>query len=146
MLDGFKKFIMRGNIVDLAVAVAVGAAFTGLVTKFTESVVQPLLSRVGAGKETDVGLLKIPLGGGQFIDLNILLSAGINFIIVAAAIYFLIVLPFNKLKKKSDKEEKKTESPADAQTRLLTEIRDSLAGGRGTSAALDDAVSPQLRK
>ncbi len=145
MLKGFKEFILRGNIIDLAVAVAIGAAFTGLVTKFTESVIQPLLSRIGAGKESNVGLLKINIGGGQVIDLNVVLSALISFMIVAAAIYFLVVVPYNKFRKKAD-EGDAPESAEDAQTRLLTEIRDSLAGGRRTSAALDDAVNPRLRK
>ena len=145
MLDGFKKFIMRGNIVDLAVAVAIGAAFTGLVTKFTESIIQPLLSRIGAGKETNVGLLKIPLGDDKYIDLNILLSAFINFIIVAAAIYFLIVVPFNKLSKKDEKKEEKKESAEEAQTRLLTEIRDSLAGGRRVPVEFEE-VNVRLNK
>lgn len=142
MLKGFKEFLLRGNIIDLAVAVAIGAAFTGLVTKFTDSVIQPLLSRIGAGKESNVGLLKINIGGGQVIDLNIVLSAFINFVIVAAAIYFLVVLPYNKFRKKADT----PESADDAQTRLLTEIRDSLAGGRRPVANEFEEVNVRQRK
>lgn len=141
MLKGFKEFLMRGNIVDLAVAVAIGAAFTSLVTKFTESIIQPLLSRIGAGKETSVGLLKINIGGGQYIDLNILLSAFINFLMVAAAIYFFVVLPYNKLRKSGP-----AEAPADAQVRLLTEIRDSLASGRRIPTEVVEEVNVKLRK
>ena len=130
MLKGFKEFITRGNIVDLAVAVAIGAAFTGLVTKFTDSIITPLISRVGAGKESSYGLLRIDIGGGQTVDLNVLLSAFINFLIVAAAIYFVVVVPYNKFRDKGNATPE--ESAADAQTRLLTEIRDSL-GGRDTA-------------
>src|SRR5690606_30674560 len=97
MLKGFKEFLARGNIVDLAVAVVIGTAFTGLVTRFTDSVIQPLINRIGATGETDIGVLRIPIGGDQAIDLNILLSALINFVIVAAVVYFLVVLPYNKL-------------------------------------------------
>lgn len=131
MLKGFKEFLARGNIVDLAVAVAIGAAFTGLVTKFTDSIIQPIINRVGAGGESSYGFLRINIGDGQTIDLNILLSAFINFLIVAAAIYFFVVTPYNKLLRR--KGEEPGETDADKQVRLLTEIRDSL-GGRDTSA------------
>jgi large conductance mechanosensitive channel len=71
MLKGFKEFLARGNIVDLSVAVVVGTAFTGLVTKFTDSIIQPLISRIGAGGQSHYGALRINIGGGQAIDLNI---------------------------------------------------------------------------
>ena len=124
MLKGFKEFLARGNIVELAVAVVIGTAFTALVTKFTDSIIQPLINRIGAGKEASYGLLQINIGGGQTIDLNILLTAFINFALVAAVVYFLVVLPYNKSKDAA-------EAPADKQARLLTEIRDAL-GGRDT--------------
>ena len=98
MLKGFKEFLARGNIIDLSVAVVIGTAFTGLVTKFTESVIQPLIDRIGAGGKSSVGLLKIDIGGGQFIDFNVVISAAINFILIAAVVYFLVVLPYNTLR------------------------------------------------
>lgn len=122
MLKGFKEFISRGNIVDLAVAVVIGTAFTALVTKFTDSIITPLINRVGVNKDSDVGILKISIGGGETIDLNILLSATINFILIAAVVYFLVVLPFSTLTKKGE-----VEQADDTQTVLLTEIRDLLA-------------------
>ena len=93
MLKGFKEFLARGNIVDLSIAVVIGTAFTALVTKFTDSIIQPLINRIGAGGDSDYGILRINIGGGQAIDLNILLSAAINFILVAAVVYFLVVCP-----------------------------------------------------
>ena len=75
MLKGFKEFIARGNVIDLATAVVIGAAFTGLVTSFTDNVVQPLVDRVGAGGDREYGILKIPLGGDQFLDFNAVLSS-----------------------------------------------------------------------
>lgn len=140
MLKGFKEFIAKGNIVDLAVAVAIGAAFTGLVTKFTDSIIQPLINRVGAGKESSYGILKIDIGGGQTIDLNVLLSAAINFLIVAAAIYFLVVVPYNRIRGKEA-----AEAAADKELRLLTEIRDAL-GGTDTGPTADPEVNPRLKK
>jgi len=128
VLKGFKEFLARGNIIDLAVAVVIGTAFTGLVTKFTDAIIQPLINRIGAGKEASYGILQISIGGGQTIDLNVLLSAFINFVLVAAVVYFLVVLPYNKLRTKDA-----AESAEDKQVRLLTEIRDAV-GGKDTSS------------
>ncbi|VAZ85509.1 Large-conductance mechanosensitive channel [Mycobacterium persicum] len=100
MLKGFKEFLARGNIVDLAVAVVIGTAFTALVTKFTDSIITPLITRVGVNQQTSFGILRLDIGGGQAIDLNILVSAAINFVLIAAVVYFLIVLPYNRLRKK----------------------------------------------
>lgn len=142
MLKGFKDFIARGNVIDLATAVVIGAAFTGLVTSFTDNVVQPLVDRVGAGGDREYGILKIPLGGDQFIDLNAVLSSAINFLIVAAVVYFVIIVPYKRLKALDTKvEEEETELT------LLTEIRDLLAtngdapGKHGSAAALADKTS-----
>ncbi|MGD9619752.1 MAG: large-conductance mechanosensitive channel protein MscL [Mycolicibacterium sp.] len=121
MLKGFKEFIARGNVIDLAVAVVIGAAFTGLVTAFTQNVIQPLIDRIGAGPDTEYGVLRIALGGGQYVDLNAVLSAGINFLIVAAVIYFVIVVPFKKLRERDAKVAKE-----ETELTLLTEIRDLL--------------------
>lgn len=133
MFKGFRDFLAKGNIVDLAVAVVIGTAFTGLVTKFTDSIIEPLINRIGAGPEASYGILKIDIGGGQTIDLNVLLTAFINFVLVAAIIYFLVVLPYNKVRNKQT-----AESDAEKQARLLTEIRDAL-GGKDTSAGVQRA-------
>lgn len=105
MLKGFKEFLARGNIVDLAVAVVIGTAFTALVTKFTDSIITPLINRIGVNAQSDVGILRIGIGGGQTIDLNVLLSAAINFFLIAFAVYFLVVLPYNTLRKKGEVEQ-----------------------------------------
>ncbi len=135
MLKGFKEFLSRGNIVDLAVAVVIGTAFTALVTKFTESVITPLINRIGVNQQSDVSVLKIGIGGGQTIDLNVLLSAAINFFLVAFVVYFLIVLPVNKLLKRKMAET----DPEAIQVGLLTEIRDLLQQRDGGAPALPHA-------
>ena len=122
MLKGFKEFLSRGNIVDLSIAVVIGTAFTALVTAFTKSIVEPLINRIGAGKDSQHGILRIGIGGGQAIDLNILLSAFINFILVAAVVYFLIVVPYNRLRKRGE-----VEQAQDTELSILTEIRDLMA-------------------
>jgi large conductance mechanosensitive channel len=130
MLKGFKEFLSRGNVIDLATAVVIGAAFTGLVTSFTEKVVQPLVDRVGAGGDRQYGILKISLGGDpeQFLDFNAVLSAFINFLIVAAVVYFVIVLPYKKLRERGE-----VEQAQDTELSLLTEIRNILIETNGPS-------------
>jgi large conductance mechanosensitive channel len=128
MLKGFKEFLSRGNIVDLSVAVVIGTAFTAVVTKFTDSIIQPLINRIGAGKDSDYGILRIGIGGGQAIDLNILLSAAINFILVAAVVYFLVMAPYERLRKKGE-----VEQAQDTELSLLTEIRNIIAATDGQS-------------
>ena len=137
MLKGFKEFLARGNIVDLAVAVVIGTAFTALVTKFTESIIQPLINRVGAGGGSEYGLLKFDIGGGQTIDLNVLLSAAINFVLVAAVVYFLVVMPYNRLRKKGE-----VEQAQDTELSLLTEIRNLLKDGSSAETVTGPGTGP----
>lgn len=136
MLKGFKDFLSRGNIIDLSVAVVIGTAFTGLVTKFTESVIQPLINRIGAGGTSSVGILKVGIGGGQFIDFNVVISAAINFIIVAAVVYFLVVLPYNSLRNRGE-----VKQADDTELTLLIQIRDLLAESNGSSSGSHTAAT-----
>jgi large conductance mechanosensitive channel len=138
MLKGFREFLARGNIIDLSVAVVIGTAFTGLVTKFTESVIQPLINRIGAGGTSNVGLLRIGIGGGQFIDFNVALSAAINFVLIAAVVYFLVVLPYNTLRKRGEVKQAK-----DTELSMLTQIRDLLAESGNSSSGHHSANAPE---
>jgi large conductance mechanosensitive channel len=143
MLKGFKEFLSRGNIVDLAVAVVIGTAFTGLVTKFTDSIIQPLINRIGAGANSSYNILKIGIGGGQVIDLNVLVSAVINFVLVAAVVYFLVVMPYNRFRKRGE-----VEQAQDTELSLLTEIRDILSanGQAGSHKSPDTAETTSADK
>ena len=136
MLKGFKEFLSRGNIVDLSVAVVIGTAFTALVKTFTDSIITPLTSRIGASG-TDVGVLKVSIGGGQVIDLNVLISAAINFILVAAVVYFLVVVPYNRLRKKGE-----VEQAQDTELSLLTEIRNLLKDGHSDETVTGPGPGP----
>lgn len=127
MLKGFKEFLARGNIIDLATAVVIGTAFTGLVTAFTDAVIEPLINRIGAGGDAEYGILRIGIGGGQAIDLNLVLSAIINFLLIAAVVYFVILMPYKKLRERG-----KVEQAQDTELSLLTEIRNILADTSGT--------------
>jgi large conductance mechanosensitive channel len=122
VLKGFKDFISRGNVVELAVGVVIGAAFNGLVTSFTKSFLEPLIKLLSGGKELS-GTWKVR---EVVFDWAGFLNAIITFMLTAAALYFLIVLPMNKLaERRARGEEPEPEAPAE-DVRLLTEIRDVL--------------------
>lgn len=122
MLKGFKDFISRGNVVELAVGVVIGAAFNGLVTSFTKSFLEPLIKLLSGGNELS-GTWKVR---DVIFDWAAFVNAIITFALTAAALYFLIVLPMNKLaERRARGEEPEPEAPAE-DVRLLTEIRDVL--------------------
>ena len=128
LLGGFRKFILRGNVVDLAVAVVVGAAFTAIVTAFTAKIIQPLLAALGGSKSVDgLGVQIIKGNPATFLDFGAVISAAINFILVAAIIYFFVVLPINTLnERRKAKNIVDPDEPA-SERELLEEIRDLLA-------------------
>lgn len=133
MLQGFKEFIMRGNVIELAVGVVIGAAFTAVVTAFSDSIINPLLAALGGVDYAGLGFHVREGNDATFLDFGALLTAIINFLLIAAVIYFLLVAPMNKLdeatkrRKGIDPEE---QAPTD--TELLTEIRDLLADQQQT--------------
>jgi large conductance mechanosensitive channel len=94
MLKGFRDFILRGNVVDLAVAVILGAAFNAIVTSLVGDVLNPLIAAT-IGKPDFSGVI-LRVGGGQ-IKVGNFLNAGVSFLIVASVVYFAIVLPMNAL-------------------------------------------------
>ncbi|MEC3916304.1 large conductance mechanosensitive channel protein MscL [Nocardia sp. CDC160] len=125
MLKGFKNFLMRGNVIDLAVAVVIGTAFTAIVTSVTKGVIEPLLATLGGNKEYGFGVQLIADKPATFIALGPIISAVINFVCVAAVLYFVLIVPMNTIKKRFAKP---TEVKADpTELELLTEIRDLLA-------------------
>lgn len=106
VLKGFRDFILRGNVMDLAVAVIIGAAFTAIVTALTENIIKPLLGAT-IGKP-DYGYLVTYVNGGKIMYGNFI-TAVINFLILAAVVYFFLVLPTQYLLKKFNPE--KAEPP-----------------------------------
>jgi len=122
MLKGFKEFIMRGNVIDLAVGVVIGVAFTGLVTQFTKSFLEPLIKLVSGGNEL-AGTWRV---GGQEFAWAAFINAVITFLLTAAVLYFMVVAPMNRLAERRKRgQEPEPEAPSD-EVRLLTEIRDAL--------------------
>ena len=105
MLKGFRDFIMRGNVVDLAVAVIIGAAFNAVVTSFTKDVLMQMISAV-IGKP-DFNSIAFNIGETP-IHIGALLTAVVNFLIVACVIYFCVVLPIQWITNRNKKEEAAT--------------------------------------
>lgn len=133
MLKGFKDFIMRGNVIDLAVALVIGLAFTAIVKALVDGVVNPAIAALFNTADLNKALIvSIPTISGGTADLlfGALIAAAIQFVLVAAAVYFALVLPVNHLKAKAEARRNagvpEENAPA-TELDLLTEIRDLLA-------------------
>ena len=100
MLKGFREFVMRGNVIDLAVAVVIGAAFGAVVTAFVGNILTPLLAAVVA--TPDFSALMFKLNGSE-IKIGLFLNALISFLLIAAAVYFAMVAPMNAWKARQAK-------------------------------------------
>jgi large conductance mechanosensitive channel len=127
VLKGFKDFLMRGNIIDLAVAVVVGSAFTALVTAFTSSIIKPLIAATGGSNVAGIDYTIVPGNPASTIHIADVINAIITFFITAAVVYFLFVVPMKKLQNRRNKTEEK--DPTEAE--LLLEIRDLLRREQG---------------
>jgi large conductance mechanosensitive channel len=128
MLKGFREFALRGNFMDLAVAVVVGAAVAALIGALSEGLILPIIG-LFLGGGVNAGQWEI---NGQVIDFTLMINAIIIFIVTMAVIYFLFVVPMNKLRSSfAEKEDVVEEAPADIA--LLTEIRDLLKAQQGSS-------------
>ncbi len=127
MLKGFKEFISRGNVIELAVGVIIGAAFKNIVDALVNGVINPLIAAL-VGKP-DFSKAFIVTFQGTDITFGVLLTAVINFLIMAFVLYFFLVLPMNYLAKRNKKAEDEAPKEVSDEVKLLTEIRDALARG-----------------
>jgi large conductance mechanosensitive channel len=124
MFKEFKAFIMRGNVIDLAVAVVVGAAFGAVVTSLVENIITPL---IGIPGKSDFASLKFTINDSVF-RYGAFLNSLISFVSIAAAIFFFVVKPLNMLaerRKRGESAEEDTPAPSD-EALILAEIRDLL--------------------
>lgn len=128
MLNEFKKFILKGNVVDLSTGVIIGAAFTAIVKAFSDGIVTPLLQLIGGNPNVTLGFRIRP---DVYIDLGLVLSAIISFLITAAVVFFCIIKPVNRLFEILRREA----PPVPADVVLLTEIRDLLKSQADKPAA-----------
>jgi large conductance mechanosensitive channel len=143
MLKGFREFILRGNVVDLAVAVVIGAAFTAIVTSIVGNVITPAIGALFNSADLDKTLIvSIPTtsGGTAELKFGAVIASLINFLIVAAVVYFALVLPINYLLKRvfaARNEPKPADEvpPAPSEIELLGQIRDLLAAAQASDHA-----------
>lgn len=125
MLKGFRDFVLRGNIVELAIAVVIGTAFADLVKAFTEKIINPIVAAAGGGGKIGLGFQLVSGNPNTFVDLGAVLTGIITFLITAAVVYFVFVVPMNKISERRKRGEVIAEAePTD--TELLAEIRDLL--------------------
>ena len=129
MLKGFKDFILRGNVVELAVAVVIGGAFTALVAVFGEAVINPLIAVIGGPDADGLGFQILADNEATFVNVGAVITAIIAFLITAAVVYFFVVVPMNKLADRREAQLAVEPEPeeVEADVALLTEIRDLLA-------------------
>lgn len=145
MFKGFKEFILRGNVIELAVAVVIGTAFTAVVNAIVENLINPLIGVIFRADSLDSALvLEIPTLRGDVAEVRFgaVLGAIVAFVIVATVVYFVFVLPMNSLKERT--EQKRNAGVPDlaepeSELTLLAEIRDLLAAEREATSAANGA-------
>ncbi|MEE4423128.1 large conductance mechanosensitive channel protein MscL [Streptomyces bugieae] len=151
VLQGFKDFLMRGNVIELAVAVVVGAAFTNIVNAVVKGVINPIVGALGSQNldnyKACLTTCHTDKKTGAFTDgIYILwgsvLSSALTFLITAGVVYFLMILPMNKWKERQAARKPVDETPlAPTEVELLTEIRDALVAQRADSPAVPFSTS-----
>ncbi len=122
MFKGFKEFISKGNVIDVAVGFVAGAAFTALVTGITGAIITPMIGLI-SGDGVDAGVITV---NGQVFDITAVINAIITFILTMAVLYFVFVAPINRWRDRNQKDEEIPTPVTDIE--LLTEIRDLLKG------------------
>lgn len=125
MFKGFKEFIAQGNVIDLAVAVVIGAAFTAIVNTIVEQLINPLIGLLFNAENLDKAFI-VTVGDAQF-GFGAIISAVISFLAVALVVYFVFVLPMNKYKEhQAAKNPTVEEETLPSEQELLIQIRDAL--------------------
>ncbi|MBM3690406.1 MAG: large conductance mechanosensitive channel protein MscL [Actinobacteria bacterium] len=95
MFKGYRDFILRGSVLDLAVGVVIGAAFTAVVSAISTGILTPLVARVAGAESADIA---ISIGGGQAIDLGMVINAAMAFLITSTVLYFVVIVPVNRIR------------------------------------------------
>lgn len=129
MIQGFKKFIMRGNVIELAVAVVIAVAFSPIVNNLVQKVINPIIGGLfGKPNFNNIGEFQV---GDATVRPGTVLTALVAFLLIAAAVYLALVYPMNKLNERMAKRKglNTEEAEVSDEVRLLTEIRDALGGG-----------------
>jgi large conductance mechanosensitive channel len=139
MLKGFKEFILRGNVVDLAIAVVIGTAFAAVVSAFVSKIVTPIINSIPGGSSQGLGFsirhgAKFSKDGVNttFVDLSGIINAIVVFIITALVVYFIFVVPMNKLAERRARGQEEAPASKADDLLVLEEIRDLLKAQRAS--------------
>ncbi len=125
MLKGFKDFLMRGNVIDLAVAVVIGTAFTAIVTSIADNLIRPIIAAIGGSEVTGLSWTIVGGNDASRIDFAKIITAVITFMIIASIVYFVFVLPMRTIQERRKRgEEPGPSEPTNVE--VLLEIRDLL--------------------
>jgi len=143
MIKGFKDFILRGNVIDLAVAVVIGAAFTALVAAFTSNIIEPVLNIFGGVDTGTIGFYLVPSNPGTYINVSAILNAIITFLITALVVYFVFVAPMKKFLDIAAKRKQPIKADP-TEVDLLVQIRDLLQSGNLATVAQTTAITDKL--
>jgi large conductance mechanosensitive channel len=128
VLKGFRDFLVRGNLIELSVAFVIGVAFAAVVTSFVDNILMPIIGKFGGQPDfSAIDIADIPVG--SFVN------DVVSFVIVAAAVYFIVVVPYNRITELRQKDQTEEAEQVEETVLLLREIRDSLArsGSGGTT-------------
>jgi large conductance mechanosensitive channel len=130
VLKGFRDFLVRGNLIELAVAFVIGLAFAAVVTSFVDNILMPIIGKFGGQPDfSAIDIADIPVGA--------FINDVVSFVLVAAAVYFIVVVPYNRIIELRRKDDTEEAEQVEETILLLREIRDSLAarsGSQGTSS------------
>ena len=145
MLKGFKDFILRGNVIELAVAVVIGSAFQKVVDTVVSKLVTPVINAAGNPQTEGLGFsIRPDMAAATRIDLSAIINALIVFLLTALVVYFVFVLPMNKLAERRNRGEEPQAEAVSEDIALLREIRDLLVAERatGTTTTLPGTSGP----
>jgi len=126
MIKGFKEFLMRGNVLDLAVAVVIGTAFAKVVETIVSSFVNPLVNVLGGGNVKGLSWTIINSNPKTTIDFAAIINAAIVFFLTAVVVYFVLVVPMQKIQERRMRGEEPEPEALTLDQELLTDIRDAL--------------------
>jgi large conductance mechanosensitive channel len=119
VLKGFREFLLRGNIIELAVAFVIGVAFAAVVTSFVDNLIMPIVGKLGGEPDfSSIDIADIPVGA--------FINDVVAFLIIAAAVYFLVVVPYSRIVALRQEDESEAAEHAEETVVLLREIRDAL--------------------
>lgn len=119
MLKGFREFLLRGNIIELAVAFVIGVAFAAVITSFVDNLIMPIVGKLGGEPDfSSIDIADIPVGA--------FINDVVAFLIIAAAVYFLVVVPYNRIVALRKDDESEAAEHLEETVLLLREIRDAL--------------------